>query len=251
VIGVRRGLALGGLGVLVVLALLTVGAGLGSTAWAIGSASAIVLASAAAHRAAADGVAALGPADLVTVTRAALSCGVAALVAESFVADAEVAAFLVPLTAVALALDFVDGRVARRTGTASVFGARLDGEADAFLILVLSVQVAASVGMWVLAMGLVRYAYAVATWWVPWMQRPLPPRYWRKVVAAFTGIALLLAASGLAPAAVTYAVLVAAGVLLAESFGWDVVWLWRRRPARVNRTRVRDVLPDKTLERNR
>jgi hypothetical protein len=45
---------------------------------------------------------------------------------------------------------------------------------------------------------------------------------------------------------VTYAVLVVAGVLLAESFGWDVVWLWRRR---VNRMGARAVLPDRTLHR--
>ena len=39
----------------------------------------------------------------------------------------------------ALALDGVDGQVARRTGTASELGARFDMEVDAFLILVLSV----------------------------------------------------------------------------------------------------------------
>ena len=151
----------------------------------------------------------------------------------------------------ALALDFVDGRVARRTGTASAFGGRLDGEADAFLILVLSAYVARSTGAWVLAMGLVRYAYAVATWLLPWMQRPLPPRYWRKVVAAVTGIALALAAADPPPPGATVAGLAVAWVLLAESFGWDVVWLWRRRPARVNRTGPGAVLPDKTLEKNR
>ncbi len=158
---------------------------------------------------------------------------------------------MVPLTVVALALDFVDGRVARRTCTASRYGGRLDGEADAFLILVLSVYVARWAGAWVLAMGVVRYAYAVATRVLPWMQRELPPRYWRKVVAAVTGIALAVAASGLAPAVVMYAGLAVAWLLLAESFGWDVVWLWRRRPARVNRTRRRAVLTGRTLERNR
>jgi hypothetical protein len=100
----------------------------------------------------------------------------------------------------------------------------------------------------VLGLGVVRYAYAVAARLLPWMQRPLPPRYWRKVVAAYAGVALALAASGLAPAATTYAVLVVAALLLTESFGWDVVWLWRRR---LNRTGTADVLPAKVLEHGR
>ena len=58
-----------------------------------------------------------------------------------------------------LVLDAVDGRVARRTGTTSSFGARFDGEADAFLILVLSVYVAARLGSWVLVIGAARYAF--------------------------------------------------------------------------------------------
>ena len=93
----------------------------------------------------------------------------------------------------------------------SAFGARLDGEADAFLILVLSVYVARSAGAWVLAIGVVRYAYAVATWVVPWMQRDLPPRYWRKVVAAFVGIVLTVAAVSEVVA------VIAGGALLAAS----------------------------------
>lgn len=241
-IGVRHGLAVHVAALGVLLVLLDVGA----AAIVVGLACGVVLALAAARRAVVDEVARLGPADLVTLARAVLACGVAALVAESLATGADVVRTLVPLTAVALALDFVDGRVARHTGTASRFGARLDGEADAFLILVLSVHVAGSAGAWVLAMGLVRYGYAGATWVVPWMRQELPPRYWRKVVAACVGVALLLAASGLAPAAATYAVLVLAALLLAESFGWDVVWLWRRR---VNRTGGRTVLPGRTLER--
>ena len=100
-----------------------------------------------------------------------------------------------------------------------------------------------------LAIGVVRYAYAVATWVVPWMQRDLPPRYWRKVVAAFVGIVLTVAASGLAPT-VAYAGIVVAAVLLAESFGWDVVWLWRRRDG-VNPSTAPDVRTGKTFQRNR
>ena len=42
------------------------------------------------------------------------------------------------LASVALILDGVDGKVARRTRNASAFGARFDMEVDAFLILVFS-----------------------------------------------------------------------------------------------------------------
>ena len=243
-IGVRRGLAACLMGLVVVLALL----GVGPAGWVAGPACAVVLAVAAARRAAADEVVRLGPADLVTLTRATLACAVAALVAESY-AGADAVAILVPITVVALSLDFVDGRVARRTGTATAYGARLDAESDAFLILVLSVLVAGSHGAWVLAIGGVRYAYAVAAALLPWMRRRLPPRYWRKVVAAYVGVALTLAASGLAPAALAYGVLVVAIGLLAESFGRDVVWLWRRR--RLNRTDPGSVLTGKSLQRIR
>lgn len=159
-----------------------------------------------------------------------LACVVAALVADAFVGSPDVTV-LVAISVVALALDAVDGWVARWTGTASAFGARFDGEADAFLMLVLSVYVARSFGLWVLAIGLARYVFGAAGWVLPWMAEQLPPRYWRKVVAATQGIVLALAASGVVPAPVSYAALVFALVLLTESFGRDVLWLWRRRPA--------------------
>ena len=72
-IGVRRGLAACLMGLVVVLALL----GVGPAGWVAGPACAVVLAVAAARQAAADEVARLGPADLVTLTRATLACAVA------------------------------------------------------------------------------------------------------------------------------------------------------------------------------
>ena len=73
-------------------------------------------------------------------------------------------------------------------------------EVDAFLILVLSVYVARSSGAWVLAIGAMRYAFVAAGWVLPWMRGQLPPRYWRKVVAAIQGIVLVVAAPAAAPA---------------------------------------------------
>jgi phosphatidylglycerophosphate synthase len=150
---------------------------------------------------------------------------------------------LVALAAVALVLDYVDGWVARRTASASALGARLDGEVDAFLILVLSVYVAPTAGAWVLAIGVARYAFLVAGWLLRWMRAPLPRRDWRKVVAATQGITLTIAAAGVVPPVLMQAALAGALALLAESFGRDVWWLWRNRhtdqPAQAVPTRDR------------
>src|SRR5579859_5068949 len=164
----------------------------------------------------------LAPADWVTLTRATLAAVVAALVTGSFEGPVSVT-MLVSLSAVALVLDAVDGWVARRTVTGRL-GARFDGEVDAFLILVLCVYVARSAGAWVLLIGLARYAFLAAGWVLPWLREQLPPRYWRKFVAATEGIVLTVAAAGVLPGAVATGALVGALVLLSESFGRDVLW---------------------------
>ena len=119
-----------------------------------------------------------GPASWVTLARATLAVGVAALTANSFAGDTPVA-LCVTVVAVALALDLIDGWLARRSGTASALGARFDGEIDAFLILALSVYVASAYGEWVLLIGAARYVYLVGEWLLPWMRAPLPSRRWR------------------------------------------------------------------------
>jgi phosphatidylglycerophosphate synthase len=209
--------------------------GLGGAGWVVGITCAIITTAALARALSRHHTEWLGPADWVTLARATLAVGVAALVADSFTRPAQVT-MLVTLSAVALALDAVDGWVARRTRTAARLGARFDAEVDAFLILVLSVYVARSAGPWVLAIGGARYAFLVAGWALPWLRGPLPPRYWRKVVAATQGIVLTVAAAGVLPRTVTQAALLAALVLLAESFGRDVWWLRRHRPAAPTRS---------------
>ena len=94
-----------------------------------------------------------------------------------------------------LLLDGVDGRVARTRGLVSTFGARFDLEVDAALVLVLSVAVAALgvAGWWVVSIGLVRYAYAVAGAVWPWLRGPLFPSMTRKVVGVCVVVALLVA----------------------------------------------------------
>ena len=101
-----------------------------------------------------------GPANAVTAARSTLVGLITALVATSFTAPISVP-LLIGLTVPALALDAVDGWIARRTHTISELGARFDMEVDAFLILVLSAYVAQDLGWWVLTIGLLRYAFVV------------------------------------------------------------------------------------------
>ena len=212
------------------LAALAATVGLGGAGWLVGAACGLTLAAVLARALWRDRSVRLGPASWVTLARATLAVGAAALTAESLGRDMPVAP-LVALAAVALVLDYVDGWIARRTGSESALGARMDGEVDAFLILVLSIAVAPSAGAWVLAIGFARYAFLAAGWVLEWMRAPLPQRDWRKTVAATQGIVLTVAAAGVVPQALTAIALAGALALLAESFGRDVWWLWRRRHA--------------------
>jgi phosphatidylglycerophosphate synthase len=169
----------------------------------------------------------LGPANAVTATRSALVGLLVALVASS-PGHAVAPALLIGIAAPALALDAVDGLVARRTGSVSELGARFDMEVDAFLLLVLGAAATPLLGPWVLAIGLMRYAFVAAAVLLPWMRATLPPRYWRKVVTACCGIASAVGAAGVLPAGAASAVGAAALLLLVESFGRDVIWLARR-----------------------
>ena len=222
----RLAALLGMLATAALLGVVSATAGLGVTGWitglVTGSAGATLLVTA---RMRSDRPAIL-PADWITLTRMLLIAGVTGLVADSFSRPVSVTA-LVTLSAVALALDAVDGQVARRTGTATPLGARFDGETDAFLILVLSIYVSQDYGAWVLAIGAARYVFLLAGWLVPWLRAPLAPRFWRKVVAAVQGIALTVAASGVTSRVVGMITVAVALLLLAESFGRDVVWLYR------------------------
>ncbi|MFD7433732.1 CDP-alcohol phosphatidyltransferase family protein [Streptomyces sp. NPDC059861] len=211
---------------ILLLAVLGSAIGLGTAGWLTGLAFAIAgwaVLSRALHR---SGLRSFGPANRVTLGRATLVGGVTALVADSF-ESAPPVTLLVGLTAVALILDGVDGKVARRTGTSSALGARFDMEVDAFLILVLSVYVSMSLGPWVLLIGGMRYAFVAAARFQPWLNAPLPPSTARKTVAAAQGVFLLVAGADLLPWAGNAAVVGLALGLLVWSFGRDVGWLWR------------------------
>jgi phosphatidylglycerophosphate synthase len=216
-----------GLAVLaVLLETLSVTVGIGVAGWLAGAAYGLVLTVALSSGLHTAGLRRMGPANVVTLTRALLVGGVTALVAYSFQRPAPLAV-LVALVAVALALDGVDGQVARRTGTTTKLGARFDMEIDAFLILILSVYLAGSLGWWTIAIGAFRYLFVAAAWAAPWLSGALPPKFSRKVVAAVQGVVLVVATAGLLPQAATFIVVAAALASLTWSFGRDISWLWR------------------------
>jgi phosphatidylglycerophosphate synthase len=212
---------------LLALAVLVPLAGLGVAGFAAGAAYGLALGALLAVGYRRAGTARPSPADVVTLARATLVGCVTALVVDS--AAGRPAVLTLVIAAVALALDLLDGRVARRTGTVSDLGARFDMEVDAFLILVLSVVAARWLGWWVLASGAMRYAFVAAGRLRPWLRRPVPSTMVGKVVAAVQGVTLLVVGSRLLHRPVALAAAAVALALLAWSFGRSTWWLIRRR----------------------
>jgi len=196
----------------------------GLRGWLVGLAVAAAVCGALAVGLARTGAVALGAANGVTLARAALVGGVTALVVED-----RPALLVAAVAAVALAMDFVDGQVARRTGTATRVGARFDMELDAFLLLVLSVQVALSLGWWVVAIGAWRYLFLGAGRLVAWLRRPLPDSFLRKTVAATQGVVLVVVASEVLPRLANLVLTALSLTVLTLSFLRDVGWQHRNR----------------------
>jgi phosphatidylglycerophosphate synthase len=177
------------------------------------------------------GTTSFGAANQVTLLRAGLVCLIGGVLLAS--GRAPVMSWsLAALVAVALALDAVDGWLARRLRLVSAFGARFDVEIDALLLLILALLVwqAGQVGAWVLAIGLLRYGFVLAGQLLPWLRAPLPPSRRRKAVCVQQGVTLLLC---LLPPVTPWLASAAAAIALiglALSFGVDVRWL-ARQPA--------------------
>ncbi|MCP3425012.1 CDP-alcohol phosphatidyltransferase family protein [Rothia sp. AR01] len=132
------------------------------------------------------------------------------------------------IVSVTLILDAVDGWVARRTGSSTPEGARLDMESDAALLLILSTAAALTLGPWVLAIGLMRYAYVLAARFRRPLRAELPFSQFRRVVAATQGVVLLAVFAPFMPLPLVGASAAAALTLLIASFARDVVLLERR-----------------------
>jgi phosphatidylglycerophosphate synthase len=170
-----------------------------------------------------------GPANVTTTLRALLVAMVVGFIGEP--ASPHFAEATILIASIAAALDGVDGWLARRTAMASAFGARFDMEIDALLIQALAVLVWQhdKAGAWVLASGLLRYAFVGIGRLLPWMRRPLTPTVRGRAICVVQ-ISMLIVA--LIPAVLPPAssVVAAAGlVVLCYSFGVDTLWLWRHK----------------------
>jgi phosphatidylglycerophosphate synthase len=172
-----------------------------------------------------------GPANYVTMSRAAVVALTAALISQP--ATTPVLWFVVVVTAAAAILDGFDGWFARRSGMASAFGARFDVEIDAALILVLSILVwqYGKAGPWVLLSGLLRYLFVGAGLLVPWLRRPLTATRRAKTIAITQLVVLICAVGPIIPVALSRASAAIALALLAWSFAIDVLRLSRQSSA--------------------
>jgi phosphatidylglycerophosphate synthase len=170
----------------------------------------------------------MGAANQVTLVRGALVALLAGLLGEH--TTRTIAAAAVVIASLAMLLDGVDGRVARRSGMTSGFGARFDMETDAVFVAVLALLAWQfdKAGPWVLLSGLMRYLFAAVVALVPRLQRPVPSTHRGKTIAVLQMIALVVA---LAPVCSrpTSAWVAAAGLFaLVVSFSLDVAWLLRQ-----------------------
>jgi phosphatidylglycerophosphate synthase len=176
-----------------------------------------------------------GPANRVTLIRLSVVVLLAALVGETIppapLATAPGVAWAIVIVATLTALlDAVDGHLARRSGLASSFGARFDMETDAFFILVLCALViqAGQADPWILASGLMRYAFVGASRLWPWLSGPLQPSKRRQTVCVVQITTLIICLSPIIPPNLATSLAALSLAMLTASFAIDVRTLARR-----------------------
>lgn len=135
--------------------------------------------------------------------------------------------WLFGLALAAWLLDGVDGYVARRTGTETVRGSRLDSGVDGALVLVTALALA-PVAPWSLVGGLAYPVFLLGQLVRPAWRRPLPGSLRGRIAGgALTGTLVIATAPFWPDPAVQVAVGVAV-VLVLWSFAVDVRWLERQ-----------------------
>ncbi|MGB3408811.1 MAG: CDP-alcohol phosphatidyltransferase family protein [Jannaschia sp.] len=170
----------------------------------------------------------IGRCNVVTMGRLALVSGLVAALVSPGVGPWPIFGTAV----VALALDGLDGWLARRDQLVSGFGAKFDMEVDALLALVLAVHAfsAGHVGPFILLLGVPRYLFWAAQLIWPWLSGDLPERFSRKVICVLQiGVLIAVLVPVLERPVTDVMAALAAGALL-WSFGMDIRWLRQVRP---------------------
>ncbi len=164
------------------------------------------------------------PANAVTAWRAAL------VVSLPIVVDDCSRPTLAALTALILALDGLDGWIARRLRAPSSFGAHFDMETDALFVLVVELALwrTGQAGPWILVTGLLRYVYVL--WTALSRSNPPPAPRSRFGRHAFLTLALGLIAAWLLPWPSSAFVAAAASLPVVYSFAHSF-WGSRRASA--------------------
>jgi hypothetical protein len=178
-------------------------------------------------------------ADRVTLARAVLACGCAAITA--MVSTGFVPArtwWLLSLAVPTLLLEAVHAFVARRSSSTSAASARLDLQLDGGVLVILSVAAAPVVGAWVMLVGALRYLYVAASRVRPSLRATLPSSAFRRTVAALQGPALVLVVAPFVPVRVATAVAAVALLLALVSFGGQALLLELSRAAEAPRRRT-------------
>ena len=168
----------------------------------------------------------LGLANGITLGRGAL---LALLAAWAVALPPWPSLILAAVIAFAFGLDGLDGLVARRTGTATPFGARLDMELDGLAVYVFAALAwrTGVCGPWILLAGAWRTLFIAAGAPFPWMRAPLDDFPPRRFACGLTLGGLSLAVALPQPGA--WLVAAASFAVLTASFSRDVVYLWRHR----------------------
>lgn len=165
-----------------------------------------------------------GAANRATLARLTLASLLAAVIGEQMTQPDWLAWAVVVVATMAALTDAADGTLARHSGLASDFGARFDMETDAWLTLVLCGLVVHfdKAGAWVLAGGLLRYAFAASAMAWPWLAGELRPSLRRKAVCVAQITTLIVCLGPVVPRWAATALAAAALCALAASFAIDV-----------------------------
>jgi hypothetical protein len=167
-------------------------------------------------------------ADRVTLARAVLASGcaaIAAMVSTGFVPARTW--LLLGLAVPTLLLGAGQRFVARPSSSTSAASARLDLQLDGGVLVILSVAAAPVVGTWVLLVGALRYLFVAASRVRPSLRATLPTGAFRRTVAALQGPALVVVVAPFVPVRAATAVAAVALLLALVSLGGQALRLER------------------------